>query len=112
MIETLLSDPISNQLFVGGILGGFIRAFFGRGKTWERILVLHILSGAATAVLLPNAFVYLTGTAIKGSPLFWVSAGMLTGLFGNFILVALLWRAGVFKEDPRPTTIDNGGGAG
>jgi hypothetical protein len=104
----LLADPISVQLFLGGLLGGFLRALFGRGKTWERILVLHVFSGAFFAVLVPNAYKYWAGSELTGSALFWMSAGVFIGLFGNFIVVAALWRLGVFKDDPRASTPENG----
>jgi len=94
-------DPVSVELLAGGLFGGFIRALFGHGPTWERILVLHIVSGAVTAVLLPNVYKYLNHAELIGSPIFWICAGIFIGLFGNYIIVAVLWRFGVFKTDPR-----------
>ena len=103
-------DAISLELFVGGMIGGFIRALAGRGPTWERLLALHIASGAATAVMVPNIYRYFLKAELIGAPLFWVGVGMFVGLFGNYIVVAILWHCGVFKNDPRASRMHNGNG--
>lgn len=94
-------DSISILLLIGGFLGGFLRAALGKGPTWEWLTVYHVLSGGAIAVLAPATIKWLTQTVFEGPPLFWICGGFCVGLVGNYVLVAIMWKIGAFKNDPR-----------
>lgn len=94
-------DATSWLLLLGGLLGGFLRAALGQGGTWRRRTVLDIVTGGAFAVIVPQLVRYFGQLDLVGPPLFWLSGGVMIGLFGNYVLVAVLWRIGVFRSDPR-----------
>lgn len=108
------SDQSTLLLFLGGLLGGLMRHYAGQTartgdgyfsafmRMWrERWTLWHILSGGALAAIVPGIFKWYYQVALVGPPLFLLCGGLLIGGFGNFILVAILWRFGIFKEDPR-----------
>ena len=111
---TTMTDVVANWLLVGGMLGAFLRVLLSDSETWRRSTILHAIMGGFTAVLLPWLFKVLpplagmTPVEIVGPPTFLVSFGVVMGGFGNYALVALLWRFGVFKNDPRADKPDNG----
>ena len=97
-------------LLLGGFLGAFLRVALGQHQTWHRRTILSIVMGGATAVVLPSLGGWLGAPIPVGQPpLVYISAGVVIGGFGDYILVALLWRAGVFKSDVRAEK-PNGGG--
>lgn len=116
-------DPTPLLLLFGGILGGFVRHYAGQtvrvGAHWwesfvnmfrQKWTLWHILSGGALAVMVPRIFERMYNVDLIGPPLFLLLVGFLVGGFGNYVFVALLWRFGVFKDDPRANKPENGGG--
>ena len=102
-------DATSWLLLLGGLLGGLLRAALGQGQIWRRRTLLDVVTGGAFAVLVPQLVKYFGSLDLVGPPLFWVAGGMMIGLFGNYVLVAVLWRFGVFKADPRATGLTTNG---
>jgi hypothetical protein len=96
-------------LLVGGLLGGLCRALLGTQKTLSRRTVLDVLMGAAVAVIVPAFADRLFALKLSGEgALAYLSGGFLIGGFGNYIIVAILWRVGVFKQDARADAPENG----
>lgn len=114
MTAGMMTDATANWLLVGGMLGAFLRVALSDGATWRRATILHSIMGGFTAVLLPWLFrvlpplVGFAAVEIVGPPTFLVSFGVVMGGFGNYVLVALLWRLGIFRSDPRANTPGNG----
>lgn len=104
-----MTESIANWLLVGGMLGAFLRVLLSEAATWRRSTILHAVMGGFTAVILPWLFKILAGIEIMGPPTFLVSFGVVMGGFGNYVLVAVLWKLGVFREDARATK-PNGNG--
>src|SRR3990167_892917 len=103
----------STWLFVGGVAGATLRAMLGQQRTWSRRSLLDVLMGGAFAVIVP-ALTPILGVSLPATlhPLTYIAAGFVIGGFGNYLIVALLWRFGVFKQDVRadkPNGNDNGG---
>ena len=111
-----MTDMVANWLLAGGMLGAFLRVLLSDAPTWRRSTILHAVTGGFTAVLLPwlfRVFPPLIGGApvdIVGPPVFLISFGVVMGGFGNYIIVALLWKLGIFKDDPRSTKPGHGEG--
>jgi hypothetical protein len=102
-------DPITVALVAGGLVGAFFRAAFGQQKTVSRRTGFDLLMGGAVAGLLPQVCKWL-GVELTGPVLFWFCAGIFVGGYGNLLVVAVLWRAGVFKAgtDPRADQVNGG----
>ncbi|MBI4637665.1 MAG: hypothetical protein HY727_15110 [Candidatus Rokubacteria bacterium] len=102
---------MSLWLLLGGMAGALLRAVLGQQRTWSRRSALDILTGGALAVVLP-ALAGALGVALPTGldRLVYLCAGFVLGGFGNYILVALLWRFGVFREDPRAARPEGNGG--
>ena len=103
----------STWLFAGGVAGAALRALLGQQRTWSRRSLLDILMGGALAVIVP-ALTPILGVSMPATldRLTYMAAGFVIGGFGNYLIVALLWRFGVFKQDVRadkPNGNDNGG---
>lgn len=96
-----MTDATANWLLAGGMLGAFLRVWLSDSKTWQRSTILHAIMGGFTSVILPWLLKQLAGIEIVGPPVFLISFGVVMGGFGNYVLVAVLWKAGVFKEDAR-----------
>ena len=111
---TTMTDVVANWLLVGGMLGAFLRVLLSDSETWRRSTILHAIMGGFTAVLLPwllkvlPPLVGASAVEVIGPPVFLVSFGVVMGGFGNYVLVAALWRLGVFKEDARAAKPSNG----
>ena len=107
MTAGMMTDTTANWLLVGGMLGAFLRVLLSDNATWRRSTILHAVMGGFTTVLLPWMFrvlpplAGLTAVEIIGPPVFLVSFGVVMGGFANYIMVALLWKFGVFRSDPR-----------
>lgn len=114
-------DVPSRLLGIGGLFGAFVRAYSGqtarRGRSWwqglielfkQRWTLMHVLSGGAIATLIPGVFQWYYKVTIAGPPIFMLGLGFVVGVSGNFILVAALWKFGVFKDDPRAAVPENG----
>ena len=112
MTVGMMTDATANWLLLGGMLGAFLRVALSEAATWRRSTILHAVMGGFAAVLLPwllKVFPPLVGaTAIEviGPPIFLVSFGVVMGGFANYAIVALLWKLGVFKSDPRADTLN------
>ena len=102
-------DATSWLLLLGGLAGGLLRAVLGRGPTWRRRTLVDVVAGGAFAVLVPQTVKYFGQLDLIGPPLFWLAGGLMIGLFGNYVLVAVLWRLGIFKDDPRAAKPDGNG---
>ena len=102
---------MSAWLLLGGMAGALLRAFLGQQRTLSRRTALDVLTGGALAVVLP-ALSGVLGVTLPPTldRLVYVCAGFVIGGFGNYILVALLWRCGIFREDPRAAKPDGNGG--
>ena len=97
----IMTSATANWLLLGGLLGAFLRVWLSDSPTWRRSTILHAVMGGFTAVMLPWLFRVLAGIEILGPPTFLVSFGVVMGGFGNYVLVAVLWKIGVFKGDAR-----------
>ncbi len=105
-----MTEIMANWLLVGGMLGALLRVVLSESKTWKRSTILHAVMGGFAAVILPWLLRVLAGIEIVGPPTFLVSFGVVMGGFANYVLVAALWKFGVFKADPRAEKPDGNGG--
>ena len=103
----------STWLFAGGVAGAALRALLGPQRTWSRRRLLDVLMGGALAVLVP-ALTPLLGISLPATldRLTYAAAGFVIGGFGNYLIVALLWRFGIFKSDVRATKLNGPGNGG
>lgn len=110
----MMTETTAAWLLGGGMLGAFLRVLLSEAATWRRSTVLHAVMGGFAAVLLPWFFRVLpplvgaTAIEVVGPPIFLLSFGVVMGGFANYILVALLYKIGVFKSDPRADKPQNG----
>lgn len=111
------NDPTALLLLFGGFLGGLARAWLSghatgwcpwpaaRGVRWiqmpTRRTMYDILLAGAISVLAPTLGSTALHVTLVGPPLFLLALGFVVGGFGNYVVVASLWKAGVFKDDPR-----------
>ena len=112
-VSAAVASPISVWLCVGGLAGAAVRVLAGTQDNWSRRSVLAVLMGGALAVLVP-ALAPLLGISLPATldRLTYAAAGFVIGGFGNYLIVALLWRFGIFKSDVRATKLNGPGNGG
>lgn len=94
-------DPMSLLLLIGGLLGGLAHGWLAEQVTWSRRTVYDVLVSGAVAVIAPASLAWFAHIELIGPPVFLISFGFCVGLSGNYVLIAALWKFGVFKDDPR-----------
>ena len=101
----------SAWLFVGGVAGGALRVLLGQQRNWSRRSLFDVLMGGALAVIVP-AITPMLGVSLPATldRLTYAAAGFVIGGFGNYLIVALLWRFGIFKTDVRADKPNGNGG--
>lgn len=94
-------DPTTVALFVGGIIGGILRATMGKHPTLSKRTLNDIIVGGAVAGVSP---LFLPVTIPPTASLFLLALlGLILGTSGSYLLTWAAWKLGIYKDDPRPT---------